>query len=128
MSLRRRFVLYLLAVHVLVRRTTDSDDVARTVTFVALVLSDLMLIQANRLWKYSSPRRPGTSNPYYRWIVLGTLGLLGIVLAIPAITRLFVFEVPTSIMLLAGASVALPSLLWFEGVKRGLGLRRRIAQ
>jgi len=115
----------LLAVYAGVRFTTNSDDVARAMTFTVLVLSNLGLIQANRSWGHTSWRGPGASNSHFGWISLATLALLGAVLGIPGISRLFAFAPLTPTMLLISASVALLSLLWFEGVKRGLGACRQ---
>lgn len=115
----------LLAVYAGVRFTTNSDDVARAMTFTVLVLSNLGLIQANRSWGHTSWRGPGASNSHFGWISLATLALLGAVLGIPGISRLFAFAPLTPTMLLISASVAVLSLLWFEGVKRALGACRQ---
>jgi Ca2+-transporting ATPase len=111
----------LLAVYAGVRLTANSDDVARAMTFTVLVLSNLGLIQANRSWGPTSWRGPGASNSHFGWISLATLALLGAVLGIPGISRLFAFAPLTPTLLLISASAALLSLLWFEGVKRRLG-------
>ncbi|HAL39607.1 MAG TPA: ATPase [Polaromonas sp.] len=118
----------LLALYAGVRFTTHSDDVARAMTFTVLVLSNLGLIHANRSWGHMSWRGPGASNRHFGWISLATLALLGAVLGVPAIRRLFAFAALTPTMLLIGATVALMSLLWFEGVKWRLGRRRQPAR
>jgi Ca2+-transporting ATPase len=102
--------------------------VARAMTFTVLVLSNLGLIHANRSWGRMSWRGPGASNRHFGWISLATLALLGGVLGVPAIRRLFAFAALTPTMLLIGAGVALMSLLWFEGVKWRLGRRRQPAR
>ena len=113
----------LLAVYAGVRSTTRSDEMARALTFMVLVLSNLGLIHANRSWSRTSWRACGASNRYFGWIALATLALLGCVLAIPAISRLFSFVQPTPVLLLVGVGMAMTSLLWFEGVKWGLRWR-----
>jgi Ca2+-transporting ATPase len=118
----------LLALYAGVRFTTHSDDVARAMTFTVLVLSNLGLIHANRSWGHMSWRGAGASNHHFGWISLATLALLGGVLGVPAIRRLFAFAALTPTMLLIGAGVALMSLLWFEGVKWRLGRRRQPAR
>lgn len=112
-------LMLLLAVYSGVRLIAGSDEMARALTFEVLVLSNLGLIHANRSWSHASWRDPGASNTYFGWITLATLALLGCVLGIPEISRLFAFAPPTPVMLVAGAGMALISLLWFEGVKWG---------
>ena len=115
----------LLAVYAGVRSTAKSDDVARALTFMVLVLANLGLIHANRSWGRTSWRASSTFNGHFGWIAIATLVLLGCVLAVPEISRLFSFVQPTTDMLLAGMAMALLSPLWFEGVK--WALRRREA-
>ena len=115
----------LLAVYAGARGAAGSDDAARALTFMVLVLANLGLIHANRSWGRTSLAGPAASNKTFRWIALGTLALLGCVLGVPAVSRLFAFTQPTPAMLLAGVAVAGLSLLWFEGVKWALGRRLR---
>jgi Ca2+-transporting ATPase len=114
----------LLAVYAGVRSVAGSDDMARAMTFMVLVLSNLGLIHVNRSWSRALPGRPGEPNRHFGWIASATLGLLVCVLVVPEISRLFAFDRPPPLLLLAGAGVALLSLLWFEGVKRVLGQGR----
>ncbi len=113
-------LLLLLAMYAGVRSATDSDDMARAATFMVLVLSNLGLIQANRLWGRSARRGATAYNRQFAWIMLGTLALLGCVLGISEVSRLFAFTRPTPPILLAGAGVAAAGLLWFQCVKWGL--------
>lgn len=111
----------LLAVYALARGASNSDEVARALTFVVLVLSNLGLIFANRRWSpRASLRTTGNSNKAFVWIAAATIGLLACVLAVPAISRLFTFTTPPPAMLLAGVGAACLSLLWFEAAKRFL--------
>ncbi len=118
----------LLGVYAGARSMSGSDDVARALTFVVLVLSNLGLIFANRSWSHASWSNAGESNVSFAWIGAATLVLLGCVLGFPAIGRLFAFVRPEPVLLLAGTLVSLLGLLWFEGVKWGLGRRNRPAQ
>jgi Ca2+-transporting ATPase len=117
----------LLGVYAGVRYVMHSDDMARALTFTVLVLANLGLIHVNRSWQRSSWRGPRESNRYFGWIALATLALLAGVIGIPQISRLFAFVAPTPALLLAGAGVALASLVWFEAVKRGLERTQRPA-
>jgi Ca2+-transporting ATPase len=117
-------LLMLLAVYAGVRALAGSDDLARALTFCVLVLANLGLIYANRSWDRASWNRTGEAGSSFAWITTATLVLLGLVLGVPAVSRLFAFAQPTAAMLLTGAGVALLSLLWFEAVKWALGGRR----
>lgn len=116
-------LILLMVLYAVARSTSGSDEVARAVTFMALVLSNLGLIQANRNWEHASWRRGGAGNVTFRWIAVAAVALLGTVLSVPAISRLFAFAVPMPWLLLASAGAALSSLLWFEAVKWRLGRR-----
>ncbi|WP_236905494.1 cation-translocating P-type ATPase [Collimonas arenae] len=121
-------LITLLVVYAGTRFMSNSDGMARAMTFTVLVISNLGLIHANRSWRQASWRRSGSSNRYFGWIALTTLVLLGATLGIPAISRLFAFVLPTPSMLLGGVGVAAMNLLWFEAVKHPFGRRRSLAR
>jgi len=120
-------LVLLLAVYEGVRSYAGSDDMARALTFTVLVLSNLCLIHANRSWRLGGWFGRDTSNRQFGWIALATVFLLGCVLGVPAISRLFHFIPPSPSMLFAGLGAAIISLLWFEGVKWALGRRARFS-
>nr|WP_315205705.1 cation-translocating P-type ATPase [uncultured Albidiferax sp.] len=111
----------LLGVYAGARALTHSDDMARALVFTVLVLANLGLIYANRSWTRPSWRQGAARNRYFGWITAATVLLLACVLGIPAVGRLFAFEQPTVGMLLACGGLAGVGLVWFEGVKWGLG-------
>jgi Ca2+-transporting ATPase len=113
----------LLGTYAVARRTTGSDDMARALTFAVLVLSNLALIHVNRFWMRPALRPGGPVNSAFVWITVATIVLLGVVLGIPAVGRLFAFVTPTLPMLAAGVGVGMLALLWFEAVKWGLARR-----
>jgi Ca2+-transporting ATPase len=94
------------------------DDIARALTFVVLILSNLGLIHANRSWGRTALAGNPESNTQFGWIAAGTVVVLGIVLSVPVISRLFSFAAPPPAMLLAALGAAVLSMVWFEGVKR----------
>jgi Ca2+-transporting ATPase len=100
-----------------------SDDMARGLTFMVLVLADLALIFANRSWRRPSWARGRAANASFGVMVLAASALLAAVLGIPALAQVFAFALPPTPLLLAGAALAALSLLWFEAVKSGLGRR-----
>jgi Ca2+-transporting ATPase len=103
------------------------DDMARALTFVVLVLSNLGLIHANRSWGSTALLGNAESNPQFGWIAAGTIVVLGVVLGVPAISQLFAFAAPPPAMLLAAVGAAVLSVVWFEVVKRVQGRRVRPA-
>jgi Ca2+-transporting ATPase len=93
-----------------------SADSARAITFMVLVLSSLALILSSRALG-SSPRGLG-GNAAFAWVALATLAMLGVVLGVAPVARLFGFAVPTTLGLLAGLATTLLAVAWFEGVRR----------
>jgi Ca2+-transporting ATPase len=83
-----------------------------------LVLSNLGLIHTNRSWGRTALSGNPESNKQFGWIAAGTVVVLGVVLSVPAISRLFYFAAPPAVMLLAALGAAVLSMVWFEGVKR----------
>jgi Ca2+-transporting ATPase len=110
----------LLAVFSLTRTASQSDEVARAMTFMVLVLCNLALIYVNRSWTAVLPGHHGT-NWAFTWVASAAVALLGVVLAVPAVGRLFAFATPAPALWLAGGAAAGVGLLWFEAVKWGLG-------
>ncbi|MRD46879.1 HAD-IC family P-type ATPase [Caenimonas koreensis DSM 17982] len=96
------------------------DEMARAMTFVVLVLSNLALIHTNRSWTRTVWWGRAAMVGQFGWIALTTIALLGVVLSVPAVSRLFAFVTPTAGLLLGAAVMVGVSLLWFEGVKRRL--------
>jgi len=112
-------LVLLLGTYVAARRMAGSDDVARALTFAVLVLSNLGLIHANRVWTFHTVRSGGRRNAAFVWIATVTFILLGAVLAIPPVGRLFAFAPPSLPMLGAAMGAAALAFLWFEAVKWG---------
>lgn len=115
----------LMGVYALARGQTQSDDVARAMTFMVLVLSNLGLIHINRVWGPTRWHTGGSVNRAFVWISLLTVVLLACVLGIPAVRTLFVFALPPSALLLAGLGMVAVAVMWFELVKRVLIARTR---
>jgi Ca2+-transporting ATPase len=115
-------LLVLLAVHAGARAWLPADDqrddIARALTFVVLILSNLGLINANRSWSRTVLFGNAESNKQFGWIAAGTVVVLGVVLSVPVISRLFSFAAPPPVMLLAALGAAMIGMVWFEGVKR----------
>ncbi len=112
----------LLAVFALAHQASGSDDTARALTFAVMVLANLGLIHANRRWHAGAWRSPGGVNRAFAWVGGGAVALLALVLGVPAIRTLFAFALPDPKLLAAGGGAVLLALVWFEGVKWGLGV------
>ena len=95
---------------------------ARAFAFSTLVAGNLALILSNRSNAATLVASLWVRNTTM-WIVMAlTLGLLGLVLYVPWLSRLFFFEPLRLPELLGVAALGLASLLWFELIKLG---RRR---
>ena len=102
-----------------VKWSGKSDDMARTTTFLALILSNLGLIYTNRSWSRPSWQRRGASNRPFVWISLSAVLLLLLVLAVDPIRDLFAFSLPGLALLLECLLVAAMSIAWCELPKWG---------
>ena len=104
-----------LAGYQLASLSSPSPEIGRTVSFVVLVLGNLALIQSNRSWGIKG-NSPLAGNPAFRWIVAGSLALLGLALAVPVVASLFSFVLPSLPMLGLCVALALAAWLWFNWV------------
>ena len=90
---------------------------ARALAFAVLIFTNLALIFSNRsrvgsLW--ASLRVPN----HTLWVVvMAALGLLGLVLYVPWLARLFLFDALPLAWLAGAAGLGLASMLWFELIK-----------
>lgn len=105
-----------LVVYALARRA-HGDEVARALTFAALVVSFMGIILVNRSWTLSllgSLRQP---NAALWWVLGGTSGFLALALTWPVAQRVFHFAPVAGGDLLLACLAGFASILWFEGVK-----------
>ncbi len=106
-----------LGVFLAARRLGHSDDNARGLTFSALVITNLGLILTNRSWTRTIWSMMKAPNAALRWVVIGAIGFLGLVLFIPALQSLFHFAAPHRIDLIICLTAGAVSIGWFEGLK-----------
>jgi Ca2+-transporting ATPase len=89
----------------------------RALAFVSLVVTNLALIVTNRSWTRSFLQSARIPNPAIIWIAGGALAVLGLVLYVPWLQRLFHFAAPRpqdlALCLLAG----LAGIAGLEGLK-----------
>ncbi len=118
----------LLGVYTATRGWTASDDMARAMVFMVLVLSNVGLIHVNRAWGHTPWLAHSRVNRAFAWVGVLTVLLLAAVLGIPAVRGLFAFALPPAELLLGGVAMAVLAVAWFEAVKwmmYGLERRRR---
>lgn len=101
----------------LLARVEHSDEVARALTFAALVVAFIVIILVNRSITRSAFTMLRVKNSALLWVVLGACVLLAVVLSVPFAQKLFRFAPlhPTDICLSLGAGMI--CVLWFELVK-----------
>jgi len=99
-------------------RRDHPPEVARALTFTALVVSIVVMVLANRTSRYRDPRRPSRSNAALWLIVGGTLALLTVLLFVPYAQRVFRFAQPHADDLLVAVGAGLASLSWLWLLRR----------
>ena len=102
----------------LLARRDHSDEAARALTFVTLVVAFVMVILVNRSWVRSAVTMFRVPNPAVRWVLLGAVGFLGVAVMVPFARRLFHFAPLHLADLLMSLGAGLVCVLWFEVVKR----------
>jgi Ca2+-transporting ATPase len=98
-------------------RLDHSTDVARSLTFAALVVAFVAIILINRSWSRSALAMLSVSNAAQRWVVAGAVTCLCLVLFAPVTQRLFHFAPLHAPDLALSIGVGFSCVLWFELVK-----------
>lgn len=95
----------------------QSEEEARTLTFVTIVVSNIFLIFTNRFWSKSITSLFFIPNKSMVWIVGGITLLLGVILYIPRLRQVFHFgpmHMDDMVFVLAAGAL---SIAWFEVIK-----------
>lgn len=106
-----------MGVFVVARMRGEPETNVRALTFTTLIVANLALILANRSWNRIILATLRSPNPALRWIVAGSLGVLGLVLYVPFARELFRFSMLHGNDLLICLAAGLVSVLWFEALK-----------
>jgi Ca2+-transporting ATPase len=93
------------------------EEIARGLTFAALVVANLGLILTNRSWLRTIPAMMKEPNAALWWVVGGAASFLALVIYVPFLWRLFHFAPLHLIDLAICVLVGGLSVLWFECVK-----------
>ena len=94
-----------------------TEGAVRALAFAVLVFTNLALIFSNRGRAGALWASLGVPNRTLWLVVIATLGLLGLVLYVPWLAGLFLFQPLPMTWLAAAAGLGLASILWFELLK-----------
>ncbi|WP_296493681.1 cation-translocating P-type ATPase [Rhodoferax sp.] len=97
--------------------TQLTEGSARALAFAVLVFTNLALIFSNRSRAGSLWASLWVPNRTLWWVVAAALSLLGLVLYVPWLASLFLFEPLPIAWLASAAGLGLASVLWFELLK-----------
>ena len=109
---------------------------ARSLTFASLVLANLGLIQANRSWstplsptgRPSRSARPALRNGHrniaFRYVAIGSLAMLALILTVPDARDLFHLAPLRLVDLAVCAAAGVLSVAWFQLFKGSATMRR----
>ncbi len=106
-------------------RRGHTDDAARALTFVTLVISFVVVILVDRSWLQSAMAMLRIPNPAVRWVLPGAVGFLAVAVLVPFARKLFHFAPLHLSDLLLSFAAGLLCVLWFEVVKRIRRMRVR---
>jgi P-type Ca2+ transporter type 2C len=98
-------------------RADHALDAARALTFATLVTAFVVIILVNRSWTRSLLAMLRVRNLAFRWVVIGTVALLAVVLFVPFARQMFHFAPLHPIDLAHCAGAGFACVLWFEAVK-----------
>ncbi len=95
-----------------------TEKSVRTLTFVTLIVSNIAVIISNRSWTSGFLTILSTPNKAVIWIVGGAIIFLILILNIPFLLELFLFEKIGFVEFMACAGAGLFSITWFEIYKQ----------
>ncbi len=118
----------LIIVFLLVLRRGGGENDARTIAFVVIVLSNLVLIITNLSKTEHIFQILANKNKSLYYVLAGTLFFLLLVLYVPFLRSIFHFSLLHANDILLGVSFALFNLVWFEGLKMIRVSRRTVTE
>jgi len=98
-------------------KTNHGDDAARALTFTSLVAAFIAIIITNRSWSRSLIGILLTPNTAQWWVILGSIGLLTLVLCLPVARTLFHFAPLHALDLAISVAAGVLCVGWFEILK-----------
>ena len=107
------FAVYLIAI-----RLNKSPEETRTLTFATLFFGNIGLILINRSWTKTVFQTLKDKNKSLKWVMLGAATFLIIILYLPPVRKLFLFDVLNIRDLVICFIVGVLSVIWFEIFKK----------
>ncbi|HAN19575.1 MAG: ATPase [Bacteroidetes bacterium GWC2_33_15] len=95
-----------------------SEKSVRTLTFVTLIISNIAVILSNRSWSTNIFKIIVTPNKAVKWVIGGAVIFLILILNIPFLLDLFLFEKIGIPEILICTFAGFFSILWFEFYKK----------
>jgi Ca2+-transporting ATPase len=105
------------AVYQMALYLNQSDTEARTLSFFALIISNLCLILTNRSWSRSIFVSLFVPNQALKWVIVGAILFLGLVIYVPFLQKMFHFASMHSLDIIIAIVAGILSVAWFEIVK-----------
>ncbi len=107
----------IIAVYKIALNLNQSAAEARTLSFLTLIISNLCLILTNRSWSMSILSSLFVPNKALKWVILGAILFLGLVIYVPFLQRMFHFAAMHSLDIIIATITGFLSVAWFEIVK-----------
>lgn len=98
-------------------RNDHSDEAARALAFLTLVVCNLGIILSNRSLSRSGFSMLRVKNVAFKWVMAGTVTVLGLILTVPFLKRLFRFGTVTWTDLFLALAGAFMTILLMDLVK-----------
>ncbi|MCC7026800.1 MAG: cation-translocating P-type ATPase [Saprospiraceae bacterium] len=94
-----------------------NETMTRSMVFSTLISANILLTLINRSFNYSILTTLRYKNNLVLYIILITVGLLGMLIYIKQLAQLFEFEALNFIQLILSISTGFVSVIWYEAIK-----------
>jgi Ca2+-transporting ATPase len=111
-------LLIVLLIYFIGLKNGYSEASVRTFSFVSLIASNIAVILSNRSWHSHIFQILATPNKAVIWVVGGAVLFLGLVLNVPFLIKLFLFEKISIFQALICFLMGFSSMIWFEVYKQ----------
>ena len=94
-----------------------NETITRSMVFTTLISANILLTLINRSFYYSILTTLRYKNNLVLYVILITVGLLGMLIYIKPLAQLFEFEALNFIQLIFSISTGFVSVIWYEVIK-----------